>query len=137
MTEIHAVLEGDAVHLAQLNLKGPHARVVCQRCAVADRPLSRLRGLIGRRGLAPGEGLLLKPTPSIHTWFMRFAIDAVFLDADFEVLGISPQLRPWRFAGRRHTRAVLELAGGEAQRVGLEPGMVLELSTSGGGHHGS
>jgi uncharacterized protein len=125
------------VQVAQLNLKGPHARVVCQRCAVADRPLSRLRGLLGRRGLAPGEGLLLRPTPSIHTWFMRFAIDAVFLDAELEVLAISPELRPWRFAGRRRTRAVLELAGGEARRLGLEPGMVLELSASGGGRHGS
>jgi uncharacterized protein len=125
------------VHVAQLNLKGPHARVVCQRCAVADRPLSRLRGLLGRRALAPGEGLLLKPTPSIHTWFMRFAIDAVFLDADFRVLGISPELRPWRFAGRRRTRAVLELPGGEAQRLGLEPGMMLELSAPSGGRHGS
>jgi uncharacterized membrane protein (UPF0127 family) len=125
------------VHVAQLHLKGPHARVVCQRCAVADRPLSRLRGLLGRRGLAPGEGLLLRPTPSIHTWFMRFAIDAVFLDAELEVLGISPELRPWRFAGRRRTRAVLELAGGEARRLGLEPGMVLELSPSGGGRDGT
>jgi uncharacterized protein len=115
------------VYVGQLNFKGAGARVVCHRCAVADRPLSRLRGLMGRRALAPGEGLLLKPTPSIHTCFMRFAIDAVFLDAELRVLAVAPELRPWRFAGRRRTRAVLELPEGEAQRLGLEPGAVLEF----------
>ncbi len=116
------------MYVGQLNLKGAGARVVCRHCAVADRPLSRLRGLMGRRALAPGEGLLLKPTPSIHTCFMRFAIDAVFLDSELRVLAVEPEVRPWRFAGRRRTGAVLELPGGEAQRLGLEPGAVLELS---------
>jgi uncharacterized protein len=83
---------------------------------------------MGRRGLAPGEGLLLKPTPSIHTCFMRFPIDAVFLDAELRVLDVKPHLRPWRFAGRRRTRAVLELASGEAQRLSLRAGAVLELA---------
>jgi uncharacterized protein len=115
------------VYVGQLNVKGPGAQIVCRRCAVADRPLSRLRGLMGRRALAPGEGLLLTPSPSIHTWFMRFAIDAVFLDSELRVLGVKPELRPWRVAGRRRTRAVLELPAGEALRIGLEPGAVLEF----------
>jgi uncharacterized membrane protein (UPF0127 family) len=124
------------VFVGQLNLKGARGKVVCPRCAFADRPLSRLRGLIGRRGLAAGEGLLLKPTPSIHTWFMRFPIDAVFLDAELQVLGVRPELRPWRFAGRRGARAVLELRGGEAQRLGLVPGVELELAGPNEGGHG-
>jgi uncharacterized protein len=125
------------VYVGQLNVKGAGAHVVCRRCAVADRPLSRLRGLMGRRALAPGEGLLLRPTPSIHTWFMRFAIDAVFLDSELRVLGVKPELGPWRFAGRRQTRAVLELPGGEARRIGLEPGAVLEFSDPEGGGDGA
>jgi uncharacterized membrane protein (UPF0127 family) len=124
------------VYVGQLNVKGARGQVVCQRCAVADRPLARLRGLMGRRWLAAGEGLLLKPTPSIHTCFMRFPIDAVFLDAELRVLGVRPQLRPWRFAGRRRARAVLELPGGEAQRLALEPGAVLEFAGRKGGGHG-
>ena len=91
---------------------------------------------MGRRGLAPGEGLLLKPTPSIHTCFMSFPIDAVFLDADLRVLDVKPHLRPWRLAGRRHARAVLELAGGEAQRLRLRAGAVLELASVEDGHNG-
>jgi len=104
-----------------------HARVVCERCAIADRPHTRLRGLLGRTGLETGEGVLLRPTPSVHTCFMRFPIDVVFLDAGLRVLSIRPALRPWRFAGRRGARSVLELAAGEAARRGIRPGTSLKI----------
>jgi uncharacterized membrane protein (UPF0127 family) len=102
-------------------------RVVCERCVVADRPRTRLRGLLGRAELEAGEGLLLRPTPSVHTCFMRFPIDAVFLDASMKVLSVSADLRPWRFAGRRGARAVLELPAGEAERRGIRAGTPLKL----------
>ena len=50
--------------------------VVCERGVIADRALRRMRGLLGRRTLPEGEGMLLRPAPSIHTAFMRFPIDA-------------------------------------------------------------
>jgi uncharacterized membrane protein (UPF0127 family) len=102
--------------------------VICERCEVADRPLSRLRGLLGRDGLEPGAGLLLRPSGSIHTFFMRFPIDAVFLDAELRVLRARGGLPPWRTAGARGARAVLELAAGEAGRRGVAPGERLRLS---------
>ena len=105
-------------------------RVVCERCAVADRPHTRMRGLLGRSGLASGEGLLLRPAPSIHTLFMRFPIDAVFLDRDLRVMALAGDLRPWRFASRRGARAVLELAAGEAGRRGIREGMQLRLGAA-------
>jgi uncharacterized protein len=94
--------------------------VACQQVVIADRPLTRMRGLLGRSELGAGEGLLLSPAPSIHTAFMRFAIDAVLLDSDLRVLKIAAHLAPWRTAGARRARAVLEMAAGEADRVGLE-----------------
>ena len=109
-----------------------NGRVLCERCDLADRPHTRLRGLLGRRDLAAGEGLLLRPTPSIHTWFMQFPIDVVFLDADLRVLDVLPGLGPWRMAARRGARAVLELARAEASRCALRPGDVLELVPTGG-----
>jgi uncharacterized membrane protein (UPF0127 family) len=115
------------VTVVQVIATGTDGRVVCERCQVADGPLTRLRGLMGRRSLPLGEGLLLKPTPSIHTFFMRFAIDAVFLDAGMNVLAVRPDLAPWRMSGRRRARAVLELPGGEASRVGIHAGTRLEL----------
>src|ERR671935_1470608 len=88
--------------------------VVCERCFVADKPLTRLRGMLGRKEPAPGEGLLLKPTAAIHTCFMRFPIDVVFLDADLRVVGVTTGLKPWRGAVRRGARSVLELRAGES-----------------------
>lgn len=111
----------------EISVVDARGRIVCERCLVADRPLSRLRGLLGRAALPAGEGLLLRPTPSIHTWFMRFPIDVVFLDRELSVLDVRHALRPWRMAGRRGARAVLELAAGEAAGRGIEPGMQLRL----------
>lgn len=94
---------------------------------LADRPLPRMRGLLGRSGLPAGEGLLLQPAPSIHTAFMRFPIDAVFLDRELRVLRVVERLRPWRAASQRGARAVLELSAGESARVGVRAGDRLEL----------
>lgn len=87
--------------------------MVCERCLLAETPLARLRGLLGRAGLERGEGILLRPASSIHMWFMRFAIDAVFLDGEGRVLKIAAGLRPWRLAGCRGAKSVVELRSGE------------------------
>jgi uncharacterized protein len=89
-------------------------RVVCERCLVADRPWARMRGLLGRSELPRGGGSLLRPAASIHTFFMRFPIDAVFLDEEGVVLGVERELAPWRLAWRRGAKAVLELGAGGA-----------------------
>ncbi len=94
---------------------------------LADNPLSRMRGLLGRHGLPSGEGMLLTPAPSIHTAFMRFPIDAVFLDRELRVVKIVERLGPWRMASKANARSVLELAAGESSRCGVEVGDVLEL----------
>ena len=101
--------------------------VICETCVVAETPMRRMRGLLGRASLTAGEGLLLRPAPMIHTWFMRFPIDAVFLDRELTVMDVAEELRPWRAAGRRGARAVLELPAGEAARRGLLPGARMQL----------
>ncbi|MEA2217709.1 MAG: uncharacterized protein QOJ35_335 [Solirubrobacteraceae bacterium] len=106
-------------------------RAICERCVVADRPLPRMRGLLGRRGLASEEGLLLRPAGSIHTHFMRFAIDVVFLDRELRVIDVRHAIGPWRMARRRGARAVLELRAGEAQRRGIAVGDVLTVAAGG------
>lgn len=72
---------------------------------VADTPLARLRGLIGRRDPGP---LLLPRTRAIHTCFMHVTIDAVFLDADGRPVKVV-RLKPWRWAADRRACAVLEV----------------------------
>lgn len=73
-------------------------RVVARsiRCARTFR--ARLVGLLGRRSLAPDEALLIEPCRSVHTCFMRFAIDVVFLDRSGRVVGMVSNLRPFRLS---------------------------------------
>jgi uncharacterized membrane protein (UPF0127 family) len=101
--------------------------VVCARCLVADGPWLRMKGLLGRASLPDDEGVLLEPAASIHMFFMRFAIDAVFLDRELRVVHCVSDLRPWRLAGKRGARSVLEVAAGTVARVGLRDGDQLVL----------
>jgi uncharacterized protein len=105
---------------------------VCERCDVADRMLPRMKGLLGKRTLPPGEGLLIRPAPSIHTYFMRFPIDVVFLSGDGEVLKVSEHVKPWRARSARRAYAVLELAAGEARRRRIAAGDRLETAETSG-----
>jgi uncharacterized membrane protein (UPF0127 family) len=106
-------------------------RVVCEHAVVADRMLRRMRGLLGRSELPPGEGILLTPAPSVHTAFMRFAIDIVFLDRDLRVIKIAREVPPWRATGAKGARSVLELPAGDADRLRLAIGDELGFSQSG------
>jgi uncharacterized protein len=103
-------------------LVGTQGQVVCERCELADRFVSRGRGLLGRKELGRGHGMLIRPTWSVHTAFMRFAIDVAFLDADLTVLKIAQRLRPWRVAARRRAHQALELRAGECERLGIAVG---------------
>jgi uncharacterized membrane protein (UPF0127 family) len=107
---------------SRTSLSSADGRVVCEHLLVATRPFARMRGLLGRATLPAGEGILLRPAGSVHTFFMRFPIDVVFLDREQVVVGIEPSLPPWRTAGRRSAKAVVELAAGECERRGVKVG---------------
>jgi uncharacterized membrane protein (UPF0127 family) len=83
---------------------------LCARCTVADRPWTRMRGLLGRTGLPEGEGMLFPRTGSVHTMFMRFPIDVVFLDRALTVLSVKPGVQPWRAVKQKGAKWTLELA---------------------------
>src|SRR5213075_2659912 len=97
-------------------------QVVCERCMVADTTLRRLRGLLGRRELSPGDGIVLRPGWSIHTAFLLFPIDVAFVDADQVVVKVVENLKPFRASFCRGARDVVELSAGEAERRGLKAG---------------
>jgi uncharacterized membrane protein (UPF0127 family) len=109
------------------SLEKSDGTIVCARCEIAERPLQRMRGLLGRASLDRDEGMLFRPAGSIHMFFMRFAIDAVFCDRELVVLDVERGLRPWRTAGRRGAKVVIELAAGAAANV--SPGDRLLLSS--------
>ena len=105
-----------------LTLRREDGRVVADSVVVADSTLRRLRGLLGKRDLPSGHGVLLRPAWSIHTAFMRFPIDVVFLDADQVVVKIVPSLPSFKTASCRGAREVVELRAGECERRGLSLG---------------
>jgi hypothetical protein len=100
-------------------------RVFCERCVAAETFWTRFRGLMGRASLPQDEGMIFRGAGSIHMFFMRFAIDVVFLDKNRRIVGLAHTLRPWRVAGARKAVAALELPAGTAQKHGLELGDVL------------
>ncbi|WP_249019927.1 DUF192 domain-containing protein [Conexibacter sp. S30A1] len=105
--------------------------VLCARARVAENPLTRLRGLLGRASLPAGEGMLFRGESSIHSAFMRFRFDAVFMDRELRVVGLAERIPPWRVRGARGARNVLELAAGEIARSGVAIGDQLAEVESG------
>jgi uncharacterized membrane protein (UPF0127 family) len=99
--------------------------VVCTQCRLATTPFVRMKGLLGRAGLDPGEGMLFRPAGSIHMLFMRFAIDAIFCDGDLVVIDVARGLQPWRMASRKGAKVVIELADGAAENVAAGDRLVL------------
>jgi uncharacterized protein len=107
---------------AILTLMREDGRVVADSIVVADTTFRRLRGALGWKRLESGTGILLRPAWSIHTAFMRFPMDVVFIDPDQVVLRVDSNLGPFKTASCRGAREVVELAAGEAARRGLRVG---------------
>jgi uncharacterized membrane protein (UPF0127 family) len=105
---------------ASLTLCTDGGEVICERCFVGDTARRRLRGLLGLRELPRGQGIVLRPAWSIHTAFMRFPIDVLFLDSNQVIKKLVSNLRPWRATQCLGAKEVVELAAGEIERRGLE-----------------
>jgi uncharacterized protein len=88
---------------------------------------ARRKGLLGRAGLPEGSALIIAPSNSIHTFFMRFPIDVVFASRDGEVLKICPAMGAWRLTATLRGFAAIELAAGTASRAGLQVGDRLRI----------
>ena len=100
-------------------------RALADRLEIARTPLERMRGLLGRASLPDGEGMLIEDCSSIHTCFMKFALDVVFVDTEYVVRKVTRHLRPWRLAMAFGARHVVELPAGALDEVPLAPGDVL------------
>ena len=103
-------------------------RVVVARLTIADGFCSRFIGLQFQLAMPSDAGILLVPCGAVHTCFMRFALDIVFLDRSGVVLAFRQNVRPWRLAaGPRASHAVLEVPAGSAD---VQPGEVLRLEST-------
>jgi hypothetical protein len=103
--------------------------ILVDKGKVADTFLARLKGLLGSATLTPGEGLLLTREKSVHTFFMRYPIDVVYVDKHWQVIKIDCNMVPFRLGGYVAKAAyILELPVGTIQEARTTTGDQLSLS---------
>jgi hypothetical protein len=109
--------------------------LIAEKCNVANRFFSRLKGLIGTTCLKQGEGLLLSPCNDIHMWFMSIPIDVVFIargegDSSWKVSSVHEDVRPWKALPLRDGKAsaTIELPAGTVRRCAIAKGDELCIS---------
>ncbi len=95
---------------------------------VADSGPKRNRGLLGREGLSSGEGLWIIPCEAVHTFWMRFSIDLVYLDREKRIRKLSRAVPPWRLSACLSAHSVLELPLGTIRDTETQPGDTLQFS---------
>ena len=95
---------------------------------VADSGSKRNKGLLGRKLLMPGEGMWIIPCESVHTFFMQFPIDLVYLDREHRIKKLRSGVPPWRLSACLSARSVLELPAGTIHNTNTKPGDKLEFT---------
>jgi uncharacterized membrane protein (UPF0127 family) len=104
-----------------------HGKVLIPKLWVADSFLPRFLGLMGKRGLSADEAVFFPKCNSIHTLFMRFSIDVIFVGKNNEVVSVLEKCRPWKWLlPRWDAKHVIEMAGGQSHKLGITKGMILD-----------
>jgi hypothetical protein len=102
--------------------------ILATRLEAAHSSATRRRGLLGREGLLSGEGLWIAPCESVHTFFMRFAIDLVYLDRNHQARKVRSGVGPWRMSACLSAHSVLELPAGTIVATQTERGDSVEFA---------
>lgn len=115
---------------APLQFRNVTRQTVVASCVnVANTGVHRRKGLLGREGLHPGEGLWITPCEAVHTIGMRFSIDLIYLDRNLRVKKVRNRVPPWRLSACFFAHSVLELSPGTVLETGTRPGDRLEVSS--------
>lgn len=100
---------------------------LADKMEVAGSGYKRSKGLLGRSSLADGEGMWIVPCEAVHTFFMQFAIDLVYLDRKHRVKKVRSSVPPWRLSACLSAHSVVELPAGTVRATQTERGDVLEI----------
>jgi uncharacterized membrane protein (UPF0127 family) len=106
-------------------VKAETGDVLIEHCEVALTSWQRFRGLMLRRELPAGHGLYFPGVSSIHMFFMRFPIDAAYLDGEGRIIKLVENLKPWRLSACLGAAGILEMPSGLAAGSALKPGVRL------------
>jgi hypothetical protein len=127
---VRDLVKPDPLHFPQGRLKVVNATrgtVIATRLEVAASGKTRSKGLLGRDGLDTGEGLWIIPCESVHTFFMRFPIDLVYLDRGSRIRKVRESVGPWRVSACLSAHSVMELPAGTIRATETQRGDTLEL----------
>ncbi len=100
---------------------------LADRVELAGSGAKRSKGLLGRTGLGPGEGMWIVPCEAVHTFWMKFALDLVYLDRQHHVAKIKRNVPPWRLSACLTAHSVIEFAAGSIRESDVQPGDKLEF----------
>ena len=103
------------------------ATLLADRAQVANTPETRNRGLLKHTSLEKGDGLWIAPTQAVHMFFMKFALDLVYLDRQKKVVKVRQNVKPWRISAALRAHSVLELPVGTIDDSRTEAGDQLEF----------
>ena len=120
--------ERDKPNTAAINITKGVA--IASELEVAKSLGARTKGLLGRDGLRPEQGLLIDPCSSIHMWFMRFPIDVIFLDGKNRVVGLKRNVKPWGMAWSWRGVKTLELPVGTIASTSTQVGDIVAFQSS-------
>ena len=102
--------------------------VVTQQAKLATSLGQRMKGLLGRSGLSANEALVLKPCSSIHTFFMRFAIDVLFLDKNMHIIKLIQHMPPNRLTPLVWASLMaIELPAGKVSQTNTQLGDIIDI----------
>src|SRR5438270_2397128 len=104
--------------------------VLTQFAEIADTSATRRKGLLGRTGLAPGQGIWIIPCSAVHSLGMKFTIDVVYVNRALKVLKVRPSMAPWQMSMCLFAHSVLELPSGTIDRTQTRTGDQLEFLPS-------
>ncbi|MEG6612971.1 DUF192 domain-containing protein [Pseudoclostridium thermosuccinogenes] len=103
-------------------------QVICTEISIADTFMRRFLGLMGKKEIPPGKGLIITPCNSIHTFFMRMPLDIIFIDKSNIALHVIENLQPWRISPViLNARSVIEVPSGTVKKTGTTQGDRLEI----------
>ncbi|MCC0565831.1 DUF192 domain-containing protein [Brevibacillus borstelensis] len=105
-------------------------RMIAQQAKCAGTSVTRMLGLLGRSTLPEGQALIINPCKAVHTWFMRFSIDCLFVDQHGEIVHLMEELQPWRYTPFiKRAAYVIELPAHTIRNTQTEIGDRLEITS--------
>lgn len=100
---------------------------IANRAEVAGSGMKRSKGLLGRKGLDAGEGMWIVPCEAVHTFFMQFPLDLIYLDKKNRIRKVKSNVRPWRLSVCLSAHSIIELPVGAIRDSQSQPGDIVKF----------